>query len=459
MSHSSQTTFLVCSGIAISCVAAFSIWNVIDSKDMTTKRPEQWDSDTIEREIEIYIWEPYDRPTDDIYREWYENLVSIREEVSSVLVKILKDERNSERLIKPIPGESGLNNVPIQRICFLMRACALHEAAPDLIPFAHDPNPAVRKAIASWLAESGNEDCMASILDLLGDPVLDVAESVDHGLSRGGMDRLSDRYRLERIKRLEQLILENPASERLCHLLAWVPHDEATASVNRLLRDRGNESDTLITAVLGSPVLPNRDVLLPLIKHRANRPLDDDTAEALRYLLIILGDHAHPDDEQLFLEFVDHDSQSVALGASEGLLKWHKLDGFFAWLHTDADIPSHLLNIREMLSVTGMIDKYGIVEAFWDLETDECRGAIKGFKSIGAVESAAIVNDALGLKIAAEAKADAIEQGESEYSSDDVTSQWESLDRRWTGMGQNLEIQLNLYIIENRDQLRALISK
>jgi hypothetical protein len=458
MSHSRQTTLLVCSGIAISCAIAFSIWRTIDSKDMTMKQPEQWAADTIRRESEIYIWEPDSKPSGAIFSERYEKLVSIREKICPVLVEILQDERDSGRLVKPIQGESDEHNIPIQRVCFLMRSCVPHEAIPLLIPFAQDVNPVVRQAVAFTIAESGSDDGMTSILDLLGDPVQDVVESACHGLS--GLDRLSDRYRLELIKRLETLIQRSPASEQLCHLLSWMPHDEASASINRLLRDPDNESDTLITAVLGSPVLPDRDVLLTLITRRNDRPLDTDTAKALRYLLIMLGDHAHPDDEQLLFEFVDHDSQLVALGASEGLLRWHKLDGFFAWLHTDADIPSHIFNLREMLGVTDTVDKYGIVEAFWDLETDECRGAIKGFESIGAVECAAIINEALALTIAAEAKGDTVEESASNYSSDDnVENQWKSLDRRWKGMGQNLEIQLNLYIIENREQLRALISK
>ncbi|NQV23042.1 MAG: HEAT repeat domain-containing protein [Rhodopirellula sp.] len=413
------------------------------------QHPEDWDLATVRHETELYLFERDVKAAGDAYLIRHRNLFSIRERVCSVLVDILQDESGSERLTTQIQGEKDVPNLPIERICFLLRSNVSDEVVPLLIPFAQNRDARVRIAVAYTLGESGHDSSMITVINLLGDAVDEVVESTYSGLTSAG--DLSDQYQMALINRLEQLIQTNSESDNPCHRLVWLPHERATAAVNRLLADPRVDPNRILINLWGSPTTADRDVLLKLVADREEMLRDEHVSEALRYLLILIGRHAHQDDGQLLRKFIDDGSERVALGAAEGLLDWHEVGDFAKWLYSHESLPSlSLQQIRDLMNVRNMIDEYGVTKSFWDLEVDECRNAVSGLHLIGAVEGAEIIDAAIALVVADDDESESIDQ---DHSTD---TQWHELDQRWKQMGQDLEIQLYLYVIEHRDEFLAI---
>ena len=439
MSNVPLKTFLVCSGAIVACVVLVAIWAMNNSKDSTMQPPDEWPPAIIGCETEIYLFEPDVKPDGDIFSIRSRNLVSIRDAVCSVLVDILKDGSNVERLTTPIQGEEDVHNLPIQRVCFLLRSNVPDEIVPLLIPFAKNSDARVRKAVAFPLGESGHDSSMVTVINLLGDTNDEVVESVCHGLISAG--DLSDQYQLALINCLEQSIQTNSSSDKLCHLLVWQPHKEATSVINRLLKKPNLDPNTILINLSGSPTTADRGALLALLADRENMSHEEHVSEALFYLLILIGRHSHPDDERLLRGFIDDASERVVLGAAAGLLDWYGLGDFPKWLYSYESLPNlSLLQVRNMMNTKEMINKYGVTESFWDLEVDECQSAVSGLQLIGAVEGAEIL-------------AAAIDLAADENSRDD---QWQELEARWKPIRRRLDVQLYLYVIEHRGEFLAI---
>lgn len=437
------TRLLTRFGIVVACITAFVIWNTTDSKGTTMEAPEDWSLAMIRRETETYLFERDVNTHKDRPSKRSSNLFSIRKKVCQALVDILRAESGSKRLVTPIQGEDGALNLPIQRVCFLMRSNCTNEIVPLLIPFAHSKTPAVREAVAYPLGESGGDSSVTTVIKLLGDPVDDVVESTYHGLLNA--EELSDQYQLALIARLKQLIQTDSTSDKLCHLLVWQSHATATTAVNKLLGDPLVVPNTMLINLCGSPTIADRAVLLKLVAERKGLRRDERVSEALRFLLILIGQQSHRDDEDLFQKFLHDESKKVAFGAVEGLVDWHGLGSFAVWLYSREELPKSLLQIRDMMTVTGRIDKYGIPRSFPDDETDQYRNAAFGFKLIGVAEGAAIIEDAIALT-----------QTEGDDATKDDDSQWKELDRRWKKLKYIPDTQLHLFVIDHRDDFLAI---
>ncbi|PQO45352.1 hypothetical protein C5Y93_15325 [Blastopirellula marina] len=143
-------------------------------------------------------------------------------------------------------------------------------------------------------------------------------------------ERLSPEIRSGIVGDLEKVVLSDREVKKAAQLLSRIDPKQAETF---LLSDRvmDTESGSLheVLGVIGEFDFPiPREKVKSLVATYAGREMEYPNTYALGESLELLGKFQNREDEELLLEYADHDEDRVSDGAAAGLLAFHGLEDF-----------------------------------------------------------------------------------------------------------------------------------
>ena len=321
------------------------------------------------------------------------------------LIKILKDESVRAKLTVPTRSDgTPFPEAPINRICELFERRPPPESVGLLSPYLNDRSKQIQESVALVIGSTGTPETVEPLRKALSDSDEYVRASALIGLKRAvKAKRLDEICKRDLFSDLEQLISAEKNTGDAANLL--LDFDSKRAGEFCLSAAILNSSPKSLYSVLDAladhKIAVPRERLLSLIAEFDGKKLAYAQARALGAALHLLGQHQQPEDRLLLEARMTSAAEPVAIGAAEGLLASHGLEGFEkrVWDEEEANGFSALSVPKKYFSAVrafdGEVCGEGLSSYFYYSDADQWKEALAGFQAMGFKERTAILREAI----------------------------------------------------------------
>lgn len=308
-----------------------ALWDeMIDASEKSSiaaEKANSWGSDQLAKQVEQYVFSP------ETKRELWALGRQLRElspKTNDVLIGILNDKSNAERLLELRPGDL-LEEAPVTRVCELFDGNMPPEAIQLITPYVSHDSDQVRKDCILAIAESGLPEALPAIIRALSDKDEYVRSYALMGMKRAiESNKLSDEIESGVIADLDRLVATDLNVEDAARLMAQLdPSHAEQFLLSDLVLDTDKRYLHEVLRVIGQFdfKIPHGTVT-SLIGTYADREMKYPNTYALGESLALLGTFRTPEDEQTLEKYSNHEEDRVSEGAARGLLAFHDLKGF-----------------------------------------------------------------------------------------------------------------------------------
>jgi len=269
-----------------------------------------------------------------------DQLRGLGERIHPILLGHLTDENLPVDRLKEDPARQAIR---LKRFCYLLGDNPPPSVIPLLAPFLDEADPSLRCDAAATIAKTGTTEIVPFLRKALSDSgrseahAVHILDSKDGrsvaACALAGLQMAMDRGILDASVKA-QLFPDVKMSHDRIHADEWaktlIELDPDKASEHFLTEGFLNADSPELTEILGASVEANLQVprapLLKLIADLKSAGLDPDHQRwLLGRALVLLGQHHHPDDLELFRRMSEDD---LANHGMSGLLAWHGLHGY-----------------------------------------------------------------------------------------------------------------------------------
>jgi hypothetical protein len=421
---------------------------------------QKWDDKQVEREVRGYVFEEKARGSG-----WFrkEVLLSLGARTHAAALAVLRDKSVQRKLTKA-HGEGFEREVPIERLCKLLGDRPPEEVIEALGPFLSDPEADARQAAAEVVAKVGTVAIIEPVRKALKDENEYVRSHTLSGLAEavqaGHLDEQCKKALFPDVQALMEKRME--ADEAAAALIEF---DQARAVEFFLSPGFFKvDSETLhdVLEVMADRKVPvPRERLLKLAGELEATKLEYPQDYALAATLRLLGQHRQEEDRAFLEKRMDHPDETVAGGASEGLLAFHGLEDFEdkLWDLEEKKGWDALSKEQKYLSavheVDGEINNGGHSQYFSNSSGDHWREALAGMEAMGFKQRAQIFREAVAKFGKGGPSPDRDKRGDQQAKLERKDEKlFDALDDRYYDCKEHVEAYTTRYVIKNAEAFR-----
>ena len=217
-----------------------------------------------------------------------------------------------------------------------------------------------------------------------------------------------------------------------------------------------------LTTLANANVSVPRERLLEWIEQiRSEKELKYPKEYILCQALRLLGRHRQPDDLRMLESLQEHPEQSVATGASLGILAWHGVEGFEQRIVERQQKGGYasLTRPQQHYSAVFMFDAEvrngGLDQYFVNSSGDQWRDAQEGLKAMNASKHLKVLEKAAAKfgKDGPSTEREARQHQLAKIARADQDA-FEALDKRYYAIKEPIEVVANRYALANPDAFR-----
>ncbi|MCC7420133.1 MAG: DUF4375 domain-containing protein [Planctomycetaceae bacterium] len=370
----------------------------------------EWDDEQIAANVWTLTFEPQTRED-----EWSMSvgLESLGRKVHPHVLAILRDHSLHERLTKTTERRVVLaDESPLSQLCGVIGKDPPAEIVALLAPFFDSSNEGARCAAARTVAACGSDESVPFVRKGLTDFLSDgprlakVGLSTLHGIRRAiKVGRISDLFRRSVFEAIAQLIARDIAGLEICELLLELDRDRAVQAIldERCFVIENPYLHKLLKAVNKQGILVPRERLLWLIAQLRAVELKYPSTYLMAAALLALGRHHVPEDRECLEEMAGHMDETVAEGATDGLIACDGLEHFRKKMDDALSSGGYdALNSRQQhyFGVQWLdieVNNGGIHQYFSNSTGETWKMALEGFDAMGMADRASAFRGMINL--------------------------------------------------------------
>ncbi|HEY1123299.1 MAG TPA: DUF4375 domain-containing protein [Haloferula sp.] len=374
--------------------------NAFEKAGQAEEAAKKWDDAAVDRAVTVYLFE-----TTSSRDAWIESrqLEGLGSRTHRQVLELLADTTRYKQWVTPT-GEDILPEAPFNRACDLLGDTPPAEAISLLAPFLDDKDDSIRQEAASTMGKTGSPAMVPHLKKALRDP-----EQYVRGYALSGLKSAKSSGRLasetaealfDDVLRLVEKEENGDDSTELLFALDPKRAKEVFLSPAIFRPDSRILHDALTTMANAGISVP-RERLLELIEILRSCEIKYPKEYILCQALLLLGRHRHPEDLKLLEMLQGHPDESVAIGASTGILTWHGLQGFEDRLHEREEKSGYasLTRPQQLYKAVFILDAEinngGLDQYFVNSSGDHWRDALEGLKTMGDLKRAEVLEEAV----------------------------------------------------------------